>query len=373
MGLSMIYFSEDKNIDKLSLTAKNIINNLSNEQVKAIVYSLGADRHEETSKGYIFPTICHNRDVSEASMKLYYYFDRKIFVCYTECNEAFNIFTLIEKVKEINGEECNYYNARDYVLNFLDCENIIIHEQKYSSVLEKYRPSLHAETLKEYDSNILRTFINAPYIGWLDEGMSAKAIREFNIGYSIDKEAIIIPHYDINDRLIGIRARNLNYTKENDMPKYCPLITKHQMYNHSLGMNLYGLNVTKGAVKNTKRVFLFEGEKSVILMRTFYGSRANACAVCGSNITRPQMEILIKNCNVQEVIIAFDKEFSDYNSKKADNYFNKLYELGKQFNNYAKISFIYDTKNLLDEKDSPVDKGKEIFEELYHSRIYIRS
>ena len=117
----MIYFSEDKNIDKLSLTAKNIISNLSNEQVKAIVYSLGADRHEETSKGYIFPTICHNRDVSEASMKLYYYFDRKIFVCYTECNEAFNIFTLIEKVKETNGEECNYYNARDYVLNFLDC------------------------------------------------------------------------------------------------------------------------------------------------------------------------------------------------------------------------------------------------------------
>ena len=75
MGLSMIYFSEDKNIDKLSLTAKNIISNLSNEQVKAIVYSLGADRHEETSKGYIFPTICHNIEQEDGSKKLYYYFN----------------------------------------------------------------------------------------------------------------------------------------------------------------------------------------------------------------------------------------------------------------------------------------------------------
>ena len=56
-------------------------------------------------------------------MKLYYYFDRKIFVCYTECNDAFNIFTLIEKVKLLNGEEYNYYKARDYILNFLDYEN----------------------------------------------------------------------------------------------------------------------------------------------------------------------------------------------------------------------------------------------------------
>ena len=138
-------------------------------------------------------------------------------------------------------------------------------------------------------------------------------------------------------------------------------------------MNLYGINITSNAISNARKVILFEGEKSVILMRTFYGDRANACAVCGSNITRPQIEILMKNFNIQEIIIAFDKEYDNYNSKKADSYFNKIYELGKQFNNYVQMSFIYDSKGLLNEKDSPVDKGKDIFEELYHSRIYIRS
>ena len=77
-------------------------------------------------------------------MKLYYYFDRKIFVCYTECNDVFNIFTLIEKVKLLNGEEYNYYKARDYILNFLDYENIIVHEYKYNSITEKYKPTIHA-------------------------------------------------------------------------------------------------------------------------------------------------------------------------------------------------------------------------------------
>ena len=62
----MINFSNDNFIEKSFLKAEDIIRNLSNEQVKNIVYSLGADRHEETDKGYIFPTICHNYNIEEA-------------------------------------------------------------------------------------------------------------------------------------------------------------------------------------------------------------------------------------------------------------------------------------------------------------------
>ena len=41
---------------------------------------------------------------------------------------------------------------------------------------------------------------------------------------------------------------------------------------------------------------------------------------------------------------------------------------GNQFN----INFMYDKDKLfLDYKDSPIDKGKEIFEELYKRRINI--
>lgn len=35
------------------------------------------------------------------------------------------------------------------------------------------------------------------------------------------------------------------------------------------------------------------------------------------------------------------------------------------------MGFIWDTKNLLSLKDSPFDKGAEIFKELYKGAIYV--
>ena len=119
-----------------------IVKNLKKEEVKHLLLDLGAEEVIEKDNCFITNTICHN--IEGGSLKLYYYFDRKIFVCYTECNDAFNIFTLIEKVKSLNGEEYNYYKARDYILNFLDYENIIVHEYKYNSITEKYKPTIHA-------------------------------------------------------------------------------------------------------------------------------------------------------------------------------------------------------------------------------------
>ena len=38
----------------------------------------------------------------------------------------------------------------------------------------------------------------------------------------------------------------------------------------------------------------------------------------------------------------------------------------------AQFSYIWDYDNLLEEKDSPYDKGQEVFEELYRNRIKVR-
>ena len=108
-------------------------------------------------------------------------------------------------------------------------------------------------------------------------------------------------------------------------------------------------------------------------MDGFYGEDNNSVAVCGSNFTNVQLKLLLKNCDINEIVIAFDKEYNRLDSARAQKYFNKLYKICTSYNKYCNFSFIYDRENLLNEKDSPVDKGKDIFEELYHSRIYIRS
>lgn len=373
MTLESDYWSDDAQVNKLLLSDEDIINSLTPEQIVQIVYSLGATRHEEKCNCLIFPTICHNSNVEDASMKLYYYFDRHIFKCYTECEEPFNIIELVRRVHNLNEIDMWYYGeAKTYVLDFLSLKNVSITQSPYVPIKDRYRRHIGATQLPEYSQNILYGYLSLPYCGWIDEGMSVEAIRKFNVKFSISHNAIIIPHVDIDGRLVGVRVRNLDYRQDGDMPKYCPLIiSKNEIYSHSLSMNLYGLAYTKAAIKHSKKAIVYESEKSVILHQTYYGEDNNAVAVCGSNLSKPQVDLLIKNCQVGEIIIAFDKEFVDYDSDKAEKYFNKLYSIGKQYLAYANISFIYDSKNLLKEKDSPIDRGKDIFEQLYASRVKV--
>ena len=52
---------------------EEIIEKITPESIIELMTRLGADRYEETENAIIFPTICHNIDSAEASMKLYYY------------------------------------------------------------------------------------------------------------------------------------------------------------------------------------------------------------------------------------------------------------------------------------------------------------
>ena len=69
-----------------------------------------------------------------------------------------------------------------------------------------------------------------------------------------------------------------------------------------------------------------------------------------------------------EIVICFDKE----EKPGSDIYFNKLYDIGKKYQTYADFSFIYDMENLLDMKDSPTDKGEDIFWDLYRKRVKVK-
>ena len=55
--------------------------------------------------------------------------------------------------------------------------------------------------------------------------------------------------------------------------------------------------------------------------------------------------------------MCFDKE----ELPGEDKYFNKLYSICERYKNYCNFSFVYDRENLLELKDSPSDKGEEVF------------
>lgn len=114
------------------------------------------------------------------------------------------------------------------------------------------------------------------------------------------------------------------------------------------------------------------GEKSCLLYQSYFGIDNDiSVAVCGSNFTQYQFDLL-KSLDVNEIVIAFDKQFKEIGDNEWKAWTKKLKEFNKKYGTLVNISFIFDLKgDKLDYKDSPIDKGPEIFLELFKNRIYI--
>ena len=188
-----------------------IKNSLSIEQIEDIVAELGG---EPRSMGSFLTcrTICHGGD----SHKLYYYDNTKLFKCFTECDETFDIFELILKIKKREGENWTLYNDMIYVINFfsLDFEGDFYNEAQSSpdwQIFSKWAKSQFTDDkqkiidLKIYDDKILNNLPQPRIINWEREGITREVCLARNIHYDPKNYGIVIPHYDIDNRLVGIR------------------------------------------------------------------------------------------------------------------------------------------------------------------------
>ena len=347
---------------------KQIIDNLDINSIVELMKKLGADRYEEKEKFFIFPTICHNINSAEASMKLYLYKDTKLFVCYTEDGNM-SIFKFLKTYYETRQIEYDWFE--DIYNVVLNCGNFRPKEGfdtiQYQSLKDRYRIKKKQVELEKYPSGILDIFMKNYPVEWLNDGISRRAMDKYNIKYSVSQNKIIIPHYDINNNLIGIRGRALNEWEIENIGKYMPIQIEKKWYTHPLSLNLYGLNHTKENIKKYGICYIGEAEKFCLQSESFSFPNCS-CAVCGSQFNKYQLDILMKNCRPKEIVICFDKEEKD----KEDKYFFKLYNLCKKYINYCKMSFIYDTENLLKLKESPTDCGENIFKKLLERRIIVK-
>ena len=347
---------------------EEIIENLKPDAVISMMLKLGADRYEDREKYIIFPTICHNTDASEASMKLYFYKDTKLFVCYTECANM-SIFKFLRFYYEARQIEYDWY--QDIYEVVCGCSEIKAIEgftpETYRSLKERYQIKRKEKELPEFSTKALECFVKRYPDEWLADGISTATMDEFGILYSISQNKIIIPHYDANDRLVGIRGRALNEWEVENVGKYAPIRLEQTWYKHPLSMNLYGLNITKNNIRQRGICYIVEGEKAVMQMNDFSFPNC-AVAVCGSSFNKYQLNILMKQCAPSEIVICFDKEEKPGESK----YFYKLLELCRKYMAYSKFSFIYDTQNLLGMKESPTDQGEEVFLKLLNRRVQVK-
>ena len=95
-----------------------IIDNLSLEKIKDLFYRLGAEDVIEKPGILITNTICHNEE--NGSMKLYYYENSRLFMCFTNCG-SMTIFQFLKHYYETRGIDYDWY--KDIYQVILDCSN----------------------------------------------------------------------------------------------------------------------------------------------------------------------------------------------------------------------------------------------------------
>lgn len=151
---------------------KDLINNLQSDKIINLMEQLGADRYIEKEGYIIFPTICHNVDADEASMKLYFYKDTKLFYCYTNC-EGQSIFKFLEHYYQTRNIEYDWYT--DIYLVVKNCslfkETDFNKIERTESIKDKYSYA-HILSLPEIDKRKLDVFIKQYPQVWLDDGIS---------------------------------------------------------------------------------------------------------------------------------------------------------------------------------------------------------
>lgn len=264
-----------------------------------------------------------------------------------------NVFTF---VKFIN--KCGSKKAIEILKTYVGTDADIKVNQKLAStkIIKKYK-SEHKQTQSKREilapdyMDRFEVYENKLRV-WEDEGISRNTLMEFGVRYDSISNRLVYPIKDFSGNIINVAGRTLDENwKAKKLRKYT--------YFQPLGVldTIYGLSDNKEEILKKREIIIFEGAKSVMLCHTW--GILNTGAILTSHLNPNQLRILAKlGCRV---VFALDKEVNI----KLDHNIKKL----KQFVN---VEYIIDRHDLLDMKDSPVDKGKEVWERLYNERVVYR-
>lgn len=358
------------------MTIKDLRMQITEDQIKSIMAKKGVFPVFETETAIIFPTVCHN--IEGGSPKLYYYKNDKIFRCYTGCKHMFDIFELIIKMDALYDittslpAAIEFTGVKNQQQNFTS--KLVIEDLKYLERLKGVRDLLEpideseiseANEVRTLDKNLINSFLynEVGLSPWIEEGISPETLHKYNIKYDSTVNAIVIPNLNHEGELIGIRGRFLG---KDAKAKYMPLKINNQILSHPTGKFLYGYFENKANISRKGIAIIFEGEKSVLKMDTYYPNNNVSLATAGQRITLDHLDALLK-LNINEVVLAYDKEYR--NREEREKVLAEYEQITQILQPYFQVTIIIDFADQLKYKDSPIDRGKEIFEDLMRTRI----
>ena len=251
---------------------------------------------------------------------------------------------------------CNQLNWYEYIDEFYkltdDTPSPIPQYNKWLYEIQKQRQKHDIRPNKIRPITILDEYGIVPYKKWLDEGLSIKTQKKFGVGIDVRSERITFPVHNKNGELIAVKGRYCGKDKEiEENYKYLYL------YPCNKSIEFFNLHRALPYIKSKNEVIVVEGAKTVMYLDQW--GYKNAISIEGDSLSETQINIL-KDLGIGiKFVFAWDKD------KDVEFVFNEVKKLKGRLK-YA----IYDKDNLLSGKDSPCDKGKDVFETLYNKYNY---
>ena len=217
-------------------------------------------------------------------------------------------------------------------------------QMKLAANKEIFHPLIDEETFNKYSIESIPE--------WEKEGISPETIREFDIRVDNDSNRIVYAVRNQDGELINIKGRTR-------YPQYKSMrIAKYKNYFSVGDLDYFQcLNITKPFIKDKDEIIITESIKSV--MKCWDWGVKNVVSAETHALTDGQIrQILRLRCS--KVVFAFDKDVDYFGSKEKN-----LRDQMNKIKRFVNLYYIYDSKNLLEKKDSPMDKGFDVWQYLY--------
>lgn len=283
--------------------------------------------------------------------------DRNLFYCFS-CHRGGNIINwmityeglsfndAVDKVCKLTGEE---------IKNIKVCEALKYYKQLKRIAEQQIAKPVERKILPE---SYLDTFSKEIPSEWVDEGISPEAMKKYGICVDNKSNRICYPIYSNEDKLIAVKGR----TRFKDFKLLN--IKKYINYQSIATTNFFvGMKQNRESIMKAGSVYIFEGIKSGLKLCS-WGLDNNWLAAETSRLNEAQVKILLE-MHIPDVTIAFDR---DVKMKEIRDCTDML----RRFCNVYAVRDRYNKHRLLPgDKDSPVDSGKEVWEQLVAEKIRI--
>lgn len=200
--------------------------------------------------------------------------------------------------------------------------------------------------------SVLSQYIECAHKMFVDDNLTIDSQYKFGIRYDLHGQRVLIPIRDTEGNLVTIKGRTIcqDY-KERGIMKY---IAYYEYYARGL---LYGYYENYWDILMSDEIILVESEKAVI-QADGYGVN-NIVALSKNKISDEQLFKLI-SLN-KDIVLALDKDVE----------LNELEIIAEEFKGLCKVYAVYDHEDILVGKESPTDKGSDVWHELYKGKIRI--